>query len=113
MSLRSLLRIATLSFSLTALAGCAHYFQSIPDIIDAGDWEGRPIQEAVDTFGQPTDVVKDAQNNSVARWIYNEQFTRTQGYNELSAGPTAGSVMVTPHSYQGVLPHFHGRFEKG
>lgn len=100
MSAKSILFTSALTFSLSLLAGCGHYFQSIPDIMDAGDWKGRPLQEAVDTFGKPTDVLKDDQNNSVARWIYAEQFTRTQGYNELSAGPTAGSVTVTPHSYQ-------------
>ncbi|MBB4865700.1 hypothetical protein HNP46_004601 [Pseudomonas nitritireducens] len=100
MSARSLLLHAALGLGVTLLAGCSHYFQGIPDLMDAADWEGRPLQEAVDTFGEPSDVVKDAQNNSVARWIYSEQFTRTQGYNELSAGPTPGGVMVTPHSYE-------------
>lgn len=38
MSAKSLLRIGALGFGLTALAGCSHYFQSIPDIMAASDW---------------------------------------------------------------------------
>ncbi|MDN6859391.1 hypothetical protein QO207_22585 [Pseudomonas sp. CAN2814] len=99
MSAKSLLLTGTLSLGLTLLSGCSHYFQGIPDLMDAKDWEGRPLQEAVDQFGEPSDVVRDEQNNSVARWIYTTQYTRTQGYNELSAGP-GGSTMVTPRSYE-------------
>ncbi|MFK3794760.1 hypothetical protein [Pseudomonas sp. NPDC088444] len=97
MSAKSLLLVGAVTAAL--LSGCSHYFQSIPDMMDAKDWEGKPLQQAIKTFGAPSDTVEDAQGNPVARWIYTAQYSRTQGYNELSAGPTAGSVTVTPRSY--------------
>lgn len=90
------------------LPGCtknidmANLFPSIPDVLNAKQWEGQPLQAAINQFGEPTDIIKDANNQSVARWRYIRTSVSSTGFNTLSAGPGPGGVTVTPNTVQRV-----------
>ncbi|MBB4865706.1 hypothetical protein HNP46_004607 [Pseudomonas nitritireducens] len=96
---------------LAILSGCsngkfdtANLFPSIPDVINARNWEGQPLQSAVAEFGEPTDFVEDSSGHPVARWRYIRTWSSSTSYNTLSAGPGPGGVTVTPNSVQSSSP---------
>jgi hypothetical protein len=97
------LALMTIAGTLSGCEVIGNLYPSIPELSARRDWEGQTIQQAYKTNGQPREVVKTNDGQSMAVWTYIMTREVTNSANVVGAGPGPGGVSITPTSSTSTL----------